>query len=586
LPLIPLSPLFQLSREYKKVVAQTKETLLFDCHSTGKEGQEQGQLLERDILEKRLAKATEKLDRLSTTLPSIQRSFLNDFNIYDVAKEIAHINSSLFRLVSLTTVDTNPLLDFHHYLSNAFAHQIIIETGASSSSTPTTTTSRNSTRKRKYCIIAHFIHIASILLSIYRDFSGCMAILACLQMPEIQRLHPLWAACPSKFTQSYKEMVKMLSPDNDYQTYYEQLKLHTLRFMIPNDTNTSPMIAVPFIQAHLSIIQKLIQQHAFVSPKTALSQSNHPHSNQHPVVLLSMCSDLNLIRSNANIYHWLVSRAYLTKQQLNMESVLIQPLGSAEMLPSPHLDEEEEEKALLQHWHLFRWSLYQKHYQQLQQQQRQQQEEEDEIKELDVSKPLSTMDSHVQGGQASSRTASSTVAVDDPCQEEADTRIKVKDRESLLQETNSNNNKIEKEEQIGNTTWSQTNRSKAHQTMAFSTAVDKNRCNGLPRQGSEEMTKHTIVDDEDEDSHTIIILAENDKEDWTGYASHHAHGTLEYKTSSTESTYPVDGKVTVEEEEDEEEEWTGYPVDVASQEEDDEDEIWRGYPIASDDEED
>ena len=373
LPLIPLSPYIQTSCEYAKLLAQTTKSLSEEENTTIKSS-----------LEKNLNKEREKLDRLTKSMQSIQLSCLLDFNIYDIAKEIAYINCSLFRMV---TLDKNwlcnfdkqsnmvPLLDFHRYLSHSFAHQTIY-----------------GDPKKKSVI--QLIHLAYILLHVYRDFSGCTAILTSLHMPEVGRLKAMWSPCPPKLIHVYQDLVAMLSPENNYEAYHHQLWLHTNRFL--NITpSKSQMIAIPFMHAHLAIIQNLVQTHASVQainvvlssagqplltssvhllefcqqfskidplelekfssgPTTAsinrrLSfQSNTSSSNTNRrsstsasksiKLSTSTCLDLDLLRSDANVYHWIVSRAYLTRSQLHYESLHVEPLAAGEI----ELESEEE----------------------------------------------------------------------------------------------------------------------------------------------------------------------------------------------------------------------------------------------------
>jgi hypothetical protein len=379
LPLIPLSPLIQTSCGYAEELAQITQFL-----------SENNTPETTALLEKRVVKEREKLDRLTKNMQAIQSSFITDFNIYDIAKEIAYINCSLFRMVTLDKdwlcnfdkqSNMIPLLDFHRYLSHSFAHQVIVAENAAKN------------------IVAQLILLAYTLLHVYRDFSGCSAILTSLQMPQVQRQQSKWSVCPTNLINVYKELVLMLSPQNNYEAYHHQLWLNTSRFL--NVTpNKSQMIAVPFMNAHLLIIRNLVQTHSSsscsetetvvvlseagqkvltsavrllqfcqqylkVDPmelekyastshsltsqrRLSLQSSNTRYSSGTNSLKLPMpvCLDLDQLRGNMNIYHWLVSRAYLSCSQLHCEGLCIEPQAIGEAIV-----EAEEEYDL--YWDFF-----------------------------------------------------------------------------------------------------------------------------------------------------------------------------------------------------------------------------------------
>lgn len=373
--------MIQTSRNYAKELAQMK---LFLSENNS---QETVMLL---------VKEKEKLDRLNRNMQAIQSSFLADFNVDDIAKEIACINCSLFRMVTLDKTwlcnfdkrsNMIPLLDFHRYLSHSFAHQVIV----SSSSENVT-----------YGIVSQLIQLAYILLHVYRDFSGCTAILTSLQMPQVQRQKNKWNACPAKYITIYKELVMMLSPNNNYEAYHYQLRLHTARFLnvTPHKSQT---IAIPFMQAHLFIIQNLVQTYSLSSSETEtvvilsevgqkalvsmlrllqfcqhylkidpIELEKYPNPNtastlQHRLSLqinkrssvtkpnnslkisIPTCLDLDLLRGNANVFHWLVSRAFLSRFQLNCESLYVEPKADGEVVSE--LDEEYDP-----YWNFFSYN--------------------------------------------------------------------------------------------------------------------------------------------------------------------------------------------------------------------------------------
>ncbi|KAG1104206.1 hypothetical protein G6F42_017119 [Rhizopus arrhizus] len=594
LPLIPLSPYIQTSCEYAKVLAQTTKSLSEEDNASIKAS-----------LEKSLNKEREKLDRLTKSMQTIQSSCLLDFNIYDIAKEIAYINCSLFRLVTLDKTwlcnfdkqsNIVPLLDFHRYLSHSFAHQVIYGDANNKS-------------------VMQLIHLAYILLHVYRDFSGCTAILTSLHMPEVRRLESMWGSCPVKLVQVYQELVAMLSPDNNYESYHHQLWLHTNRFL---DTapSKSHMVAVPFMHAHLAIIQNLVQTHASVQAvsdivlssagqplltstvqllefcqqfskidrmeleqyatvknnKRASYQSTSKRSSKAIKLSTAPCLDLDLLRSDANVYHWIVSRAYLTRSQLHAESLYVEPLAVGEI----ELEPEEE--------HDMYWDFFYK-------------DEFVVVEEPTPVKKVSTENDDAAKQQDSVVVQETVDALDvvDSCEPFIALNHIVKEEHVPIAQDNETSNPT----QDGTLTVqddvvvkdqpavvAESSKSKAQVTpISSKTAVqqavpvNKDEVESMPTTQVPEDTlilrttttaaTDTIETDDDDDD--IIILTEEDDEEWTGYP-------IDSTPSQTAEETDL---------EDEDEEWTGYPITSQDEEEDnaEEDEVWKGYPIPSSEDE-
>lgn len=85
-----------------------------------------------------------------------------------------------------------------------------------------------------------------------------------------------------------------------------------------------------------------------------------------------------------------------------------------------------------------------------------------------------------------------------------------------------------------------------------------------PYQSVDDTKQIEEVQEDGEDN--IMILTEEDDEEWTGYPH-----------DSTPSQ-------TVADTEEEEEEWTGYPVTSQDEDDEEEEEIWKGYPIPNEEE--
>ncbi|CAO3675473.1 unnamed protein product [Rhizopus stolonifer] len=302
LPLIPLSPLTQASIESAKCLSKITQNL--------------SEIPDDALLQKYHDSSQERLDQMTRSIQSIQSSTLADFDPQDIAKEIAYINTQLFRLVVLDAtllknfdkqVNAIPLLDFQRFLSHAFAHEIISGT-------------QNN-------IIHQLIQIASTLLFVYRDFSGCTAILECLQMPEVQRIETTWNQCPPKMINAFKSLLSLLSPERDYEDYVNTLGSLTLPYL---SAKPGGMVAIPYLYAHLLMVHQVpstLQILQFCQqriPIEAFSQKTMQGAIRR--------ADLDQLQSDPSVYHWIVSRTYLTRPQLYYESLQNVPLAPGEIL--------------------------------------------------------------------------------------------------------------------------------------------------------------------------------------------------------------------------------------------------------------
>lgn len=647
LPLIPLSPLTQTSIEYAKALAQTTKSLSETAAADS--GGTNSNII--SLLNKDLSKERENLDRLTKDMQNVQSQFLPDLNSYEIAREIAYINCSLFRLVVLDKTwisnfdkqsNIVPLLDFHRYLSHSFAHQVIysvIEEEEEASKKSKKRKSLNNSNN----MITQLIQIAYILLNVYRDFSGCTAILTSLQMPEVQRLETLWSQCPTKLVSTFKELVLMLSPNNNYEAYHHQLWLHTARFL-----NISPlksqMVAVPFMHAHLTMIRNLIhthsavistnkqnvvlsdagkksfvsaihvlefcQQHLKIDPaelertttankRLSIQSNNKRASSIFNGLKLSIpvCLELDKLPSNPNLYHWLVSRAYLNRSQLHHESLQVEPLAIGEI----ELETEEEYDL---YWEFFR---------------HQAESEENQPLVVEVQKILPKLTIEEQQEIITDQTIVDDLVVVIP---NSSTKTGTSLKSDQVAQVSDNNLSLSD--------------SLVQSTGNNVTASDKKNnkiyCNN---EEEEEEAEEQVVDDDDDDNETDIIIEEEDLDKMAAdkttvvdaglklvankQSDIHQQSTIVESAQNNrpmttnkpclsptapefipQSYIPTEDDIIIltevnkdvfKEDDDEEEVWKGYPIDNNSSqmeqqiEEEDEDEVWKGYPPDEEDEE-
>ncbi|ORZ16424.1 RasGEF domain-domain-containing protein, partial [Absidia repens] len=320
-----------------------------------------------------------------------------------LAKQIAVIDCQLFGMVKLeksllcqtdlSQTHLDRMLDFHHYLTNNFAHQLIFWASLSKSSSSAATDTVVPPVHPKDNMISHLVQVAHALLHTYRDLSGFAAIMKALMLPQVRRLRSLWKNCPSRIKEMYGEMVPILSPDHHYQAYHNVLcqKLSYFFFTAtsPSSVTTTAlgtstidrMVVIPWMQPHLISLRSIVTDYAaigessssnidlvlsapglqklavvmalleqcqtcpassslatdLVSGKRSRRQSMVPSVNiksgSNISSSITTISDLHtLFPGDLLVHHWLVSRVYLRKDQLVDESIQVQPLFDGEQL--------------------------------------------------------------------------------------------------------------------------------------------------------------------------------------------------------------------------------------------------------------
>ncbi|KAI8643810.1 hypothetical protein BD408DRAFT_414241 [Parasitella parasitica] len=292
----------------------------------------------------------------------------------------------------------NRLVDFHHYLAHSVAHQLIywaelvsnLELAADV--VPPVHPTKDS-------LVTHFVRVAYLLLHAYRDFSGFAAIMKALTFPEVRRLNKkLWHNCSNSRTKDmFRELANLVSPAKSYAAYQVALRSKLEMYV---QGHGSMMIAVPWIQPHLLSIRSIATAYTAGDNDDQLSLGDivlsAPGARKLNMELsiLELCqqnictSDLSLeeilsagglfqmkpnnkrasMAASANkaihieglraavipvanlnhlapgeqlTHHWLVSRAYLRKDQLINESMEVEPLKAGETITCDS-DEFEE----------------------------------------------------------------------------------------------------------------------------------------------------------------------------------------------------------------------------------------------------
>ncbi|KAI7881152.1 hypothetical protein K492DRAFT_146375 [Lichtheimia hyalospora FSU 10163] len=379
IPLVPVSPLVKASIQAKQAYSEATEKL-----SQAKQQKQHVDSLRRLAEDTKLERR--RMETLEHDMESVAFATALNWDPNVLAKQITAVNCQLFQRAILdkrwlchldkekTRLDG--LDDFNRYLTHNLAHQLIVgsELTPASSVVPPFV-------NQHHQLITHWVQVAYLLVHAYRDFSGFAAIMKALALPEVRRLRKLWRGCPARTRDLYNNLVLLVSPSNEYQAYHTWLK-DTLDLF----QHTSPAtLVIPWLLPHFASIRSIIKEYAAVTSailsapgarKLALvvdclntcqqggsvmgtsTTETGRHVSLKPVHVEGLRStivpptDLNrLVPGDLVVYHWLVSRAYLDKQQLVQESLEIKPLGNDE-IPLSYEEEENEDIMFEQEFHI------------------------------------------------------------------------------------------------------------------------------------------------------------------------------------------------------------------------------------------
>lgn len=393
LPLIPLSPIAQSFIICKNAINQASEKLT----EAKKVRPHLGVDVLRGFLET-VKLERHRLDTLTRKMQSVEAATALFWDSDALARQIAVIDCQLYSNVlldkrSLTHLDADGtklvhLVDFHHYLTHSFAHQLIYwaELTKPENSLAAVVPPVHAT---KDSLVTHLIRVAYLLLHAYRDFSGFAAIMKALTAPEVKRLKKLWQPCSSRTKEMFRDLSLIISPQKNYSAYYTSLKSNVQH----RSGSGGMMIAVPWIQPHLLSIRSIVtaytagDDHEQHTGDIVLSAPG-AHKLNIELSILELCQHNSTIDAAANdfedvpknkrssmaankaihieglraavipvtnlnhlapgdqlTHHWLVSRVYLRRDQLINESIEVEPLRHGESITC---DKDEFEEAMSQ----------------------------------------------------------------------------------------------------------------------------------------------------------------------------------------------------------------------------------------------
>ncbi|CAG8542734.1 3537_t:CDS:10 [Diversispora eburnea] len=368
LPLVPFSPLTRQAIHYAHELATASQKVSAATQKSNNTKDLSPSVIK--LTEEVRAQRT-KLDQVNNHIQSVAENTLLYWEAIKVAQQLTIIESQLYSKVDfrkdLTSKDkknnrAQACMDFHRYLTNSFTHQLIIYADNSA----------NSSRNPRENIIAFAIKIAFYLFNVHRNFNSFAAVIKALTSPEVYRIKRLWNNVSSRQNQILKELsVYIKKEDNEYKAYKEIVSQKVEEF---RDASKG-MIIIPWMQPHYEEIKKITQ--SYTSGKSGDSSNvilSAPGARKLDSIFsfLEQCQknqmprdddEISTSRKTAStsrvreqitldgntiplpldlscqgfgdlgIHHWLVSRVYLTKQQLIDESIEIEPLGENEQLP-------------------------------------------------------------------------------------------------------------------------------------------------------------------------------------------------------------------------------------------------------------
>lgn len=373
LPLIPLSVLTKNCLKAEQELERAKNALSASKASSKPASTE----VLRHLYENERIERT-RLESLKKQIQSVQSVTAFKWDSDTIAKQIATINAQLYSKVKLDNnlAFSEPresnllyLTDFNRYLTASFIHQLIVWSELS----------RNPESRdidppiqHRDSLVSHFIRTAYLLLHAYRDFSGCFAVMKALSSPEVRRIRRIWTQCPSRSKELYKELVAITSPENDYHNYRELLFQKLSMFSADPRSKEGFLICVPWINTFWTQMRHIAREYTasghsinggdqkqrLLSAPGAQKltevmltlrkcQSNpsaewddmDTKSSIKPITVQGLRNSvdppmdlLKLGNGNLGVYHWLVSRVFLTKQQLIDESMEVEPLMAGEEL--------------------------------------------------------------------------------------------------------------------------------------------------------------------------------------------------------------------------------------------------------------
>ncbi|KAF9332004.1 hypothetical protein BG006_005124 [Podila minutissima] len=387
IPMIPISPLMKqyLTHNYALTqVTQRFEQAKHDSSSNGSPSHSSSRdlaHLRRLIEDVRIQRA--KLDLVNSQIQSVTSATITMWDPDVIAKQLTIIDAQLFKEVAIPRDLVRPdrklssaqfCIDFENYVAHSVAHVLLQEWNTLRQPAPasSSSTSKNGPPNA----VAHMIRIAQILLHVYRNFNGFIAIMRALTSPEIKRMHKLWSGVNSKTKDTFRRLVNISHDQGHLRGYMDTLLQKLEAFQ---DVGKDAIVAIPWMRYHQDEVKSIINSYLTgheskdgssdvvlsapgarkLSAITAIllqCRTNEPSAidrfdlqertaqattkNREAVTVDGLRTPLtpiwdlaSLDSGDPTLHHWLLSRPFLNKQQLIDESLEIEPLFNGEELP-------------------------------------------------------------------------------------------------------------------------------------------------------------------------------------------------------------------------------------------------------------
>ncbi|KAG0092787.1 hypothetical protein BGZ92_008593, partial [Podila epicladia] len=386
IPMIPISPLMKQYLIHNYALTQVTQRFEQAKHDSSSNGSPSHSIsrdlahLRRLIEDVRIQRA--KVDFVNNQIQSVASASITSWDPDVIAKQLTIIDTQLFKEVAIPRDLVRPdrklssaqlCIDFENYVAHSVSHVLLQEW--STLRQPAPANSSSTSKNGPPNAVAHMIRIAQILLHVYRNFNGFMAIMRALTSPEIKRMHRLWSGVNSKTKDTFWRLVNISHDQGHLRGYMDTLLQKLEAFQ---NVGKDAMVAIPWMRYHQDEVKSIINSYLTgheskdgssevvlsapgarkLSAVTAIllqCRTNEPNAidrfdlqerstqatnkNREAVnvdglrPLTPIWDLISLGLGDPMLHHWLLSRPFLNKQQLIDESLEIEPLFNGEELP-------------------------------------------------------------------------------------------------------------------------------------------------------------------------------------------------------------------------------------------------------------
>ncbi|KAF9114115.1 hypothetical protein BGX27_000094 [Mortierella sp. AM989] len=405
IPMIPISPLTRQALLHSYALSQVTQRFEQAKQGSSSQGSPSPSRardlasLRRLIEDVRIQRA--KLDAVNVQIHSVSTSNITSWDPDMIARQITVIDTQLFKDVAipkdLTRSDRKAsaaqrCIDFETYVAHSIAHLLLLEWNASRQQSPINSpASSKSHAPAPSNAVNHMIRVANILLNVYRNFNGFMAVMRALTSPEIKRMHKSWSGITSKTKDTFKKLVQIYQAQDGTRCYRGALIQKLDAFQ---DVGKDAVVAIPWMRYHIDEVKSIInsyltghestggssdivlsapgarklsavstllmqcrtndhggfdRQDGDNKPQQSSMNAKHRETIQIEGLKIPLTPILDLASLGTGdiaLHHWLLSRPFLNKQQLIDESLEIEPLFHGEELPcydAPFENEDSED---------------------------------------------------------------------------------------------------------------------------------------------------------------------------------------------------------------------------------------------------